>query len=911
MADRQKKTGQKPTTKRSKKASPISCDISDYKQLQEVLRESEKWYRYLVEITSDWVWEVDKNTMYTYVSPKIRNILGYEPEEVLGKTPYDLMTPEEAKRVASIFRSHIPEHKPLNSIENVCQHKTGRLVVLETNGIPIFDQSGTFSGYLGSNRDVTQRKQAENGMEKLRRQSEMILKFAGEGILGLDLQGNHTFVNPIASKMLGYEVEELIDQPSHAIWHHSRADGSPYPEEECPIYMTHKDGEILHVRDEVFWRKDGTCFPVAYTSTPIVENGNIIGAVVTFWDITERKQVVEALRQSENKYRTLIENLPQKIFLKDKNSIYVSCNENYAHDLKIKPDEITGKTDYDFYPKELAEKYRADDQRIIELRNIEDIEERYIHDGQETWVHTIKIPVKDEKGNIAGILGIFWDITERKRTENELQESEEKFRTITTSAMDAITMMDNEGNVSFWNKGAEDIFGYSSQEILGKELHMVLAPQNYHEAFREGFKEFKNTGQGKAIGKTLELTAVKKDGTEIPIELSVSAVKLKGEWNAIGILRDISKRKQAEKQIQHQLQKLAALREIDRAISSSLDLYVTLKIFLDELVRQLHIDAADVLLLNPYTQTLEYTAGRGFHSKAVERSRVYLGEGHAGRSALKRRLIKIPNLSEAPGDLSRFALLEDEGFVTYYALPLIAKGQVKGVLEIFHRTLLDPDQEWINFLEALAGQVAIAIDNAELFNNMQRANIELTLAYDTTLEGWSRALDMRDKETEGHTQRVAEMTLLLARALKMGEAEMMHIRRGALLHDIGKMGVPDSILQKPGPLTEEEWEIMRKHPMYAYEMLSPIHFLRPALDIPYCHHEKWDGTGYPRGLKGELIPLSARIFSVVDVWDALRSNRPYRPAWPEDKVREYIRQLAEKDFDPKIVEVFLEAEKEW
>ena len=189
--------------------------------------------------------------------------------------------------------------------------------------------------------------------------------------------------------------------------------------------------------------------------------------------------------------------------------------------------------------------------------------------------------------------------------------------------------------------------------------------------------------------------------------------------------------------------------------------------------------------------------------------------------------------------------------------------------------------------------------------NFQQAHEELAQAYEATLEGWSRALELRDKETEGHTQRVTEMTMRLTHAMGIYEAELVHIRRGALLHDIGKMGIPDDILRKPGPLTDEEKELMRKHPIYAYEMLSPITYLHPALDIPYCHHEKWDGTGYPRGLQGEQIPLAARIFAVVDVWDALLSNRPYRSGWSEEKVKAYIHEQAGTHFDPQVVEAFM------
>lgn len=189
---------------------------------------------------------------------------------------------------------------------------------------------------------------------------------------------------------------------------------------------------------------------------------------------------------------------------------------------------------------------------------------------------------------------------------------------------------------------------------------------------------------------------------------------------------------------------------------------------------------------------------------------------------------------------------------------------------------------------------------------LQRAHEHLAEAYDETIAGWSRVLDLRDRETEGHTQRVTEAAVRLARAVGMSEEEIVHLRRGALLHDIGKMGISDRILQKPGALTDEEWAEMRKHPEYAWQMLYPISYLRPALDIPYCHHERWDGSGYPRGLKGEEIPLAARIFSIVDVWDALLSNRPYRRGCTEEFVLEYIRKYAGIYFDPNIVEVFIE-----
>jgi len=358
-------------------------------------------------------------------------------------------------------------------------------------------------------------------------------------------------------------------------------------------------------------------------------------------------------------------------------------------------------------------------------------------------------------------------------------------------------------------------------------------------------------------------------------------------------------------EIRAQLARLAGLRAIDQAITSSLDLRLTLNIVLDQTVAQLGVAAADILLLDPQTQTLEHVASRGFRGRGITESRLSLEQGYAGRAALERRVIQIPDLRAADPPPARRALVAGEDFIFYACAPLIAKGQVNGVLEVFQRKAFEPDNEWKNFFETLAGQTAIAIDNATLFSDLQRSNTDLTLAYDATIEGWSRAMDLRDKETEGHTLRVTEIALQLARAMGISEAELVHVRRGALLHDIGKMGVPDAILLKPGKLTDEEWLEMRKHPQLAYEMLAPIAYLKPALDIPYCHHEKWDGTGYPRGLKAEAIPLAARLFAVIDVYDALTSDRPYRAAWSKEKTVEHIQSLRGTHFEPAAVEIFM------
>jgi putative nucleotidyltransferase with HDIG domain len=355
-----------------------------------------------------------------------------------------------------------------------------------------------------------------------------------------------------------------------------------------------------------------------------------------------------------------------------------------------------------------------------------------------------------------------------------------------------------------------------------------------------------------------------------------------------------------------QLERLAALRSIDVAISSVFDLQITLTILINEVIKQLNVDAVSILLIQPGSSRLEYVAGQGFYTHKIESTSQRLGEGHASEAVIERHIIEIPDLRNRSGKFIREQLLAEEDFVSYYAVPLISKGEVKGVLEIFNRTRLNPDREWLDFLETLGGQTAIAIENSILFQDLQRSNFELALAYDATIEGWSRALDLRDRETEGHTQRVTDLTLKLARKMGLSEERLILIRRGALLHDIGKMGIPDYILLKPEELTEAEQQIMRQHPQLAYDMLEPIAYLRDALNIPYCHHEKWDGSGYPRGMTGTQIPLEARLFAIVDVWDAITADRPYRKGWPRKKALKYVREQSGKHFDPKMVEIFLQ-----
>ncbi len=363
-------------------------------------------------------------------------------------------------------------------------------------------------------------------------------------------------------------------------------------------------------------------------------------------------------------------------------------------------------------------------------------------------------------------------------------------------------------------------------------------------------------------------------------------------------------RKRSQEQVQRQIQRLSALRTIDLAISGSVDLKVTLDILMDQVITKLHVDAADVFVFNENTRSLEYAAGSGFRTSGRQNTRLRIGEEYAGQAVLRRKVIAIPDLSQMENEFFGSSFFMREGFEAYYAVPLVAKGQIKGVLEIFNRARLSPDQEWLDFLEALGMQAAIAVADAQLFESLQRTNTELILAYDATIEGWAQTIEVRDRVSSGHTHRVAEIAERMAQQLGIRNDRLLHFRRGALLHDIGKLVIPDSILLKPGPLTSDEMDVIKEHPVFAYQLMTAIPFLHPAISIPYCHHEHWDGSGYPRGLRGEEIPLEARIFTIVDVWDALTSDRPFRKAWSKEEALRYIQEQSGKLFDPQLVDDF-------
>jgi PAS domain S-box-containing protein/putative nucleotidyltransferase with HDIG domain len=796
---------------------------------------------------------------------------------------------------------------------------------------PIKEADKRVSGLVLSLVDVTEREKAVISQRESDALYRTLVEQASDGIFVTDSYGKFIDVNPSGCALLGYTRDEILNLH---IWDTLL----PESRSKLPAELSAMKARSIFIAERTLAIKGGGLVPVEISGKTL-DNGNLLGIVR---DITERKLAEEALRKSEQKFRAMAENIPNVVYQCKNDSRYTFLYLNDAIET------LTGYPKEDFLEKGLSffDLYHPDDLKTMPTpaeNIISDINRKPFHlvyrvrhkSGEWRWVDEWGTGVTDEEGNVELLEGLMIDITERKRHELE----RESIITVSTTLRRATTKSDilnvimdqlmelfkAEGAVLALpdpqTKGFVDAMGRGpvGERIVGLMIPPETGVCDWVIKNRRPY--LTNQADQDAIFYRPDLLGASHCLAAVPLiaqEQTIGALWIARQVNIteqdLGLLNAIADiaanaihRVTLHEQTEQQLHHLMALHQIDIAISANFDLNVTLNVILKNVKDELKVDAASILLLNPITHTLDYAAGAGFRTRNIENSHVRLGHGYAGRAAQTYETVFARDLSQAPGTFSRSSLLAVEEFLSHYATPLIVKGQVKGVLEVFHRKTFDSTPEWIDYFETLATQAAIAIENASLFENLQRSNMELMLAYDATIEGWSRALDLRDRETEGHTRRVTEMALKLAEKLGMRGMEMTNLRRGALLHDIGKMGVPDSILLKPGPLSDDDWGWMRKHPVYALEMLSPIPYLKHALDIPYYHHEKWDGTGYPLGLKGEAIPLSARLFAIVDVFDALTSDRPYRPAWPREKVLRYIQEQSGISFDPQIVEAFLRA----
>jgi PAS domain S-box-containing protein/putative nucleotidyltransferase with HDIG domain len=836
----------------------------------QTLKDSELRYRRLFEATQDGILILDARTgMIEDVNPYLIKMLGYSREEFVEKKLWEVDAFKDIKASQDAFEA-LQKNETIRYDDLPLKTKEGRLIQVEfVSNVYLVGSAKVIQCNI---RDNTEHKRIIVALQKNEKKYYDLVNQSPEGVFIIELSGHILTVNKAMCRELAFSEEELL---SMNIW-------ELIPEQYLDQYRKSltkilKGESLKEAAEYVVRGKDGKNHYVEVLSAPHYSGKDVIDFQGIARDITARKQSEQSLRESEERYRSTLESMLEGCQIIGYDWRYLFINDSAVVQSKLKKEELLGHTMMECYPgiektDMFAVLRRCMDERTSHLK----VNEFIYPDGSKGWFELSIQPVPN------GIFILSNNITERKQAEREIV-SLAKFPSENPAP---VLRLSRDGIVMYANKASGAFLDMWGCAVGGS------APQLWCDLVAQAFVEREN--------KTIELEWNGKIYSII-----IAPVAEMGYVNLYG--SDITERKQAQERIQRQLEHLTAMSGIDRVISANFDLKLSLSEILTHVTIELGIDAADILILNSDLQMLEFGAERGFRNKAVLKTPLRLRESYAGRAVLEHQLIQIPNLREEPDILSLTTRLKGEDFVCYYGEPLIVKGQVKGVLEVFHRSALEPDTEWFDFLNTLAGQAAIAVEITTLFESLQLSNSELFLAYDATIEGWSQAMDLRDKETEGHTHRVTEMTLELGRLFGLSEADLVQARWGALLHDIGKMGVPDRILLKPESLTDEEWVAMKKHPTFAYEMLAPIRYLRQALDIPYCHHEKWDGSGYPRGLKGTQIPLVARIFAVVDVWDALNSDRPYRAAWPAEKVLDHIRSQAGTHFDPQVVKICLES----
>jgi PAS domain S-box-containing protein len=608
--------------------------------------------------------------------------------------------------------------------------------------------------------------------------------------------------------------------------------------------------------------------------------------------VYRRKRAENERLESENRFRTLAEMLPQAIYECDLSGQLTYVNR--------KAFEMFGFTQIEPGQNVFTMVVQSDRERVQDkvkhmIEGLGDTNSEYmaLHKNGSTFPVLIYSTTVIKDNHPVGFRGVVVDISELKLAEEKIQQSDKKYRELFHINNDGIAIYfkgADQGSKTLveMNEAVHNMLGYTREELFRFfpaifEFELTKAEFHLHqdELESQGITNF-------------ETVLVHKDGHFVNVEFTVQLIQYEGQSAVMNIIRDVTERKQHE----YELQAIATLSAALRAAPSRSEM---LPVIVDQIASLINCDLVDIEIIEPISGDTIVEAAFGVWKPLVGTRQM---KGTGLNAVISETLRPYhTNYLEKEEDLP-FPNWAYEGIRAYAGVPLVAQENLIGFIWIGQK--IDISVTEIQLLSAITDIAANAIHRATMHEQVLQYAINLSSAYDTTLEGWVNALELRDRETEGHARRVVEVTINLAQKMGIGAVDEINIRRGALLHDIGKMGIPDSVLLKPGPLNEREWEMMRMHPEYAHRLLTPIEYLNPAIEIPYCHHEKWDGTGYPRGLKGEEIPLAARIFAIVDVWEALTSDRPYRPAWSNGKALEYINNQRGKHFDPTVVDNFMD-----
>jgi PAS domain S-box-containing protein len=740
--------------------------------------------------------------------------------------------------------------------------------------------------YKAIQQELEERKRAEEQVLQSEITYRGLLDSLAEAVYILDETGTFIDINQGAERMYGFVREELIGKTPALVSADGRNDLNLVMSQMQQAY--HGTSQVLE-----FWgrRKNGQIFPKEVHLYPgTYYDRKAIIAIAQ--DITERKQAEEQISQNEKKYRELFQ------INKDGIAIFpiipdglpgnfIEVNDAAPKMIGYTREEMLQLSPMMIEPFTTQEQLQAR-QIEFELKGTINFETVLLHKNGHR-VHTeITAQMIQYEGKPA-VMNIVRDVSDRKHAEEAALESEEKFKRVIEHSFELISETDDQGRFVYVAQNYKGALGYTPEELLGTLASDLLHPDDLQTAVQEYAKSLEKGTS------TFDLRIKHKDGSWRWFEcVNEIYSTTQGEMRNAVFSHDITDQKHHEIEMQ-------AIAGLSAALRTSETRAEMLPVIIEQLTILFNCDVASIELIDPLTEDTILVIAHGIWLELVGTRQ----KGDSGINAVIRQTRQpyfTVDLEHETGFNYSGAMYKDiRGAI---GTPLFAQDNLIGFIWIGRTT--EYAESDIRVFAAITDIAANAIHRATLHERTKQDAAELEMAYDSTLEGWAHELELRDQETEGHTRRVVQMTLDLATEMGISRDELENVRRGALLHDIGKMGIPDSILHKPGSLDEREWEIMRQHPEYAYRLLEPIEYLRPALNIPYYHHERWDGTGYPNNLKGEEIPLEARIFAVIDVWDALRSDRPYRPAWPQDKVKKHITEQSGRHFDPHVVQSFFE-----
>ena len=875
-------------------------DITKRKIAEESLAISEAKYREFINASVDIFILKDHNLRIIMCNKALQRFLDKTEDDILFKTDIDLF-PQEVAIQSELNDKEVLQHQQIIiTNENIA----GQIFEIHKFPVPLGNQLGVGTYW----QNITEKRKAETTLLL----QAAALDSAANAIAITDNQGNIEWINPAFSDLTGYSFEESIGKSMTSLVNSGRQDAVFYKNMLATIQSGNTwRGELINRK------KDGSLYTEEQTITPFFNQDNQIQQYVAIkQDVTEKKRIENDLQQKTIEYQFLAAaalRLPtmkteDEVFSYIKESIPIIAPNTFSVVMRFTPDgkllfvddilgidmkiirkaikvigvdlehkkfevidqfqEIFSKTRLHQYPGGLPAFADTEMPPIIakQVEKILSIHEIYSIgiSGQRINFGGIHFFTRGKNNFInQSLVESFFRqcylALARIHTQKELSDSEQQFRQLAENIHEAFWLVEaDSGNFIYISPAFEEIWKIKDTEIY---QNPYIFQKKVHPAYRDSIVNAINTLRTNGIPLDIEHPILLPDGSSRWIH--TRAYPVYDENNKLiriaGIAEDISERVLSIETLRQNHERL------NRAEQVSLSGYWEFN------METQYVDAS---------QGARQIYGLGDHNwKISEVQKLPLVQYRA-------------MLDKAMADLINHNKPYDVEFKIHR--PVDQK-----IVAIHSVAEYDPARK------VIFGIIQDISTRKEAEEALVEVAKELRFAYDATIEGWSRAMDLRDKETEGHTQRVTEITLDLARKVGINGDALIHIRRGALLHDIGKIGVPDSILLKPGPLTDSEWETMRKHPEYAYEMLSMVDYLHPALDIPYCHHEHWDGEGYPRKLKGEQIPLAARIFTIIDVWDALISDRPYRKAWSKEKAYHYMQEQSGVLFDPQILNIFL------